>query len=135
MSAIFKPTTRASLLMLSQIEEREVNFSHGEIDWPLHPVVKPTIPIRYGLLSLHGLSCFVGEGMQESRVEGLVFHDLRGTAVMRLAFAGSTDPEIAANSGHSLRRATAFLDAHYLSRDPQFRLSAIRKLEAHKNGT
>lgn len=72
---------------------------------------------------------------KKAGVEGLTFHDLRGTAVTRLAIAGCTVPEIAAISGHSLKQVTAILDAHYLSRDSQLGLSAIRKLEAHKNGT
>lgn len=72
---------------------------------------------------------------KKAGVEGLTFHDLRGTAVTRLAIAGCTVPEIAAIGGHSLKQVTAILDAHYLSRDSQLGLSAIRKLEAHKNGT
>ena len=44
----------------------------------------------------------------------LHFHDLRGTAVTRLALAGCTVPEIAAITGHSLKDVEAILDAHYL---------------------
>jgi integrase len=66
-------------------------------------------------------------------VVGLTFHDLRGTAVTRLAVAGCTEAEIAAISGHSLRSVHAILDAHYLSRDPALGESAIRKLEKRTN--
>jgi integrase len=59
----------------------------------------------------------------------LTFHDLRGTAVTRLAIAGCTEAEIAAITGHSLRDVGAILDAHYLHRDPALAESAIRKLE------
>jgi integrase len=62
-------------------------------------------------------------------VTGLTFHDLRGTAVTRLALAGCTEPEIAAITGHSLRDVGAILDTHYLHRDPALAQSAIRKLE------
>lgn len=62
-------------------------------------------------------------------VEGLTFHDLRGTAVTRLALAGCSVPEIATITGHSLRDVGVILDSHYLSRDPAMAASAIRKLE------
>jgi integrase len=63
-------------------------------------------------------------------VVGVTFHDLRGTAVTRFALAGSTEAEIAYNTGHSLRDVRAVLDRHYLHRDPALGESAIRKLEA-----
>jgi integrase len=62
-------------------------------------------------------------------IVGLTFHDLRGTAVTRLALAGCTEAEIAAITGHSLRDVAAVLDAHYLHRDPALAENAIRKLE------
>jgi integrase len=62
-------------------------------------------------------------------VVGLTFHDLRGTAVTRLALVECTEPEIAAITGLSLRDVGAILDAHYLHRDPALAESAIRKLE------
>lgn len=62
-------------------------------------------------------------------IAGLTFHDLRGSAVCRLAMAGATVPEIATVTGHSLRDVEAILDAHYLGRDVQLAESAIRKLE------
>jgi len=65
-------------------------------------------------------------------VEGLTFHDLRGTAVTRLAIAGCEVPEIAAITGHKLSKVAAILDSHYLSRDSALGASAIRKLEAHE---
>lgn len=63
-------------------------------------------------------------------VIGVTFHDLRGTAVTRLAIAGCTVPEIAAITGHSLKDAEAIL-SHYLKRDQALAESAIRKLEGH----
>jgi integrase len=60
---------------------------------------------------------------------GGAFHDLRGTAVTRLALAGATVPEIAALTGHSLADVRTILDSNYLHRDPELGLSAIRKLE------
>ena len=62
-------------------------------------------------------------------VVGVTFHDLRGTAVTRLAIAGCTEAEIATITGHSLRSVRAVLDTNYLARDPALAASAIRKLE------
>jgi integrase len=62
-------------------------------------------------------------------VRGVTFHDLRGTAVTRLAIAGASNPEIATFTGLSLKSVQAILDAHYLHRDPALAESAIRKLE------
>jgi integrase len=64
---------------------------------------------------------------------GLTFHDLRGTAVTRLAIAGATEPEIATITGHSLRSVRAILDTHYLARDQALAESAIAKLEQRTN--
>jgi integrase len=65
----------------------------------------------------------------KSGVTGLTFHDLRGTAVTRLAVAGATVPEIAAITGHSLKEVGSILDTHYMHRDPALGEAAIRKLE------
>jgi hypothetical protein len=60
---------------------------------------------------------------------GLTFHDLRGTAVVRLAIAGATVPQIATFTCHSLKDVEAILDAHYLGRDIQLAEAAVLKLE------
>lgn len=62
-------------------------------------------------------------------VVGVTFHDLRGTAVTRLALAECSEAEIATITGHSLRDVGAILDSHYLKRDGGLGESAIRKLE------
>jgi integrase len=62
-------------------------------------------------------------------VRGVTFHDLRGTAVTRLALVGATEAEIGNITGHSLRDVHAILDRHYLARDPALGENAIRKLE------
>jgi integrase len=61
--------------------------------------------------------------------DGLTFHDLRGSAVTRLAEAGCEVPEIATITGHSLADVEAILDAHYLGRTTKLALSAVAKLE------
>jgi integrase len=70
-----------------------------------------------------------GKACKAAGVVGVTFHDLRGTAVTRLAMAGCTEAEIATITGHSLRDVRAILDMHYLARDPALGESAIRKLE------
>ena len=47
----------------------------------------------------------------------LHFHDLRGSAVVRLAIAGAAVPEIATFAGHGLKDVEVVLDKHYLGRD------------------
>jgi integrase len=70
-----------------------------------------------------------GKACKRAGIVGVTFHDLRGTAVTRLAVAECTEAEIATITGHSLQSVRAILDAHYLARDPALGESAIRKLE------
>jgi integrase len=74
-------------------------------------------------------------GRVAASMGGLTFHDLRGTAVTRLAQAGCSVPEIAAITGHALKEVETILDGHYLSRDSGLAVSAIAKLEKHTAGT
>ena len=64
-----------------------------------------------------------------AEVSGVTFHDLRGTAVLRLFLAGGTEAEIATITGHSLRDVRSILDSHYFCRDVALAQSAITKLE------
>ncbi|MGQ7794190.1 tyrosine-type recombinase/integrase [Faunimonas sp. B44] len=72
---------------------------------------------------------------RRSGLSGITFHDLRGTAVTRLALAGCSEAEIATITGHSLRDVGAILDSHYLKRDLGLATSAMRKREAHETAT
>jgi integrase len=71
-----------------------------------------------------------GKACDRAGINGLTFHDLRGTAVVRLAIAGASVPQIAAVTGHSLKDVEAILDAHYRGRDIQLAEAAVLKLEA-----
>jgi integrase len=62
--------------------------------------------------------------------DDLHFHDLRGTAVTRLALAGCTVPQIAAITGHSPRDVDEILKAHYLGGQAELADQAIVKLVA-----
>jgi integrase len=70
-----------------------------------------------------------GKACKAAGVAGVTFHDLRGTAVTRLALVGCTEAEIASITGHSLRDICSILDSNYLHRDPALADNAIRKLE------
>jgi integrase len=60
--------------------------------------------------------------------DGLTFHDLRGTAITRLADAGCSPAEIAAISGHSQRSIAQVLDSYQARTSAQSQV-AIMKLE------
>jgi len=68
------------------------------------------------------------QACQKAKIKDLHFHDLRGTAVTRLAEAECTHLEIASITGHSLRDVTASLDK-YPARTDKIALAAIAKLE------
>jgi integrase len=64
----------------------------------------------------------------------LQYRDLRRTAVVRLAEAGCSIPEIAAITGHSLRTATQIQET-YLPRNTVMAKHAIARLEEHRART
>jgi integrase len=66
---------------------------------------------------------------ERAGVKGLTFHDLRGTAVSRLASAGATEMEIAAITGHAVSNVRSIMDKFYFNRDPAMAVSAVQKLE------
>jgi integrase len=70
-----------------------------------------------------------GKSCDSAGITDVTFHDLRGTAVVRLAIAGASVPQIAAATGHSLKDVEAILDARYLG-DIQLAEAAMLKLEA-----
>jgi len=80
-----------------------------------------------------GFKTSFGKARDAAGLQGLTFHDLRGTAVVRLARAGCTVPEICSITGHSLKAAGDILDRHYLSADQAVSLNAIRRLEQDRN--
>lgn len=75
----------------------------------------------------------LAQGLCRRRRRRLAIHDLRGTAVTRLAVAGCTEAEIAAITGDGLRDVGAILGAHNLHHDPALAESVIRKLEQGTN--
>jgi integrase len=80
-----------------------------------------------------GFKTSFGKAKDAAQIEGVAFHDLRGTAVVRLARAGCTIPEIVSITGHSIKAATEILGQHYLGADQRVSESAIAKLEQDRN--
>lgn len=76
-----------------------------------------------------------GKACAKAKIKGLTFHDLRGTAVTRLALAGCTVQEIAAITGHALSDAQAILDAHYLGGRIELAETAMTKLVSAYGGS
>lgn len=76
-----------------------------------------------------GFSASWRKACASAGVVGLTFHDLRGTAVTRLALAGASEAQIATVTGHALRDVGRILDAHYMKRDVRLAEEGIRKLE------
>lgn len=73
-----------------------------------------------------------GKATARAGIEGLTFHDLRGTAVVRLARAGCNLVEIYSITGHKPSDAQAILTEHYLPQDDEVAANAIAKLNAYQ---
>lgn len=72
--------------------------------------------------------------MRAAGVEGVRFQDLRRTAIVRLAEAGCTVPEIAAISGHRIDDCQRILEV-YLPHTRRLAESALAKLVRNETGT
>jgi len=75
----------------------------------------------------HFINCWT-RAMEAAGIEGLHFHDLRGTCVTRLTEAGCTVQEVAAITGHKLATAHQIIQK-YLARTAPVAHQAIAKLE------
>lgn len=73
-----------------------------------------------------------GKATARAGIEGLTFHDLRGTAVVALARAGCNVVEIYSITGHKPSDTQAILTAHYLPQDGEVAANAITKLNTYK---
>jgi integrase len=117
---------------------------------PLKAVLDAAAKVKTGPIILHSAAgrpwtsasfkSAWGRACIDIGIKDITFHDLRGTAVTRLALAECTEIEIASITGHTLHEVNRILDAHYLHRDPKLAENAIRKLEekrgyAHGSGT
>lgn len=71
-----------------------------------------------------------GKACKRAGIAGVTFHDLRGTAITRLAMVGATSHEISGVTGHSIHDVEAMLDRHYMGQRAALGDKAMRKLEA-----
>ena len=77
------------------------------------------------------LSQRFGQESDKAGIEGLHFHDLRGTAVTRLSEAGCTPQEIRAITGHSVASIHCIIE-RYCAHTDALAGAAIHKLEKHR---
>jgi hypothetical protein len=87
----------------------------------------PWVESRDG--TFNGFGASFQKARKVAQITGVTFHDLRGTAVTRLVIAGCSLPQVCEITGHTHAEANAILKAHYLARDPQIAMAAIRKVE------
>lgn len=66
-----------------------------------------------------------GKARTKAGIADLTFHDIRGSAVRRLAITGWAEADIASPTRHSTKEISAILDAH----DMRLAESAIHKRE------
>ncbi len=76
-----------------------------------------------------------GKACERAGIDDVAFHDIRGTAVTRLAKAGCSVAEIASLTGHSLKDAQDILDVHYLGGRLELAEAAMAKLEEKEGRT
>jgi integrase len=76
-----------------------------------------------------GFKTSFGKSKAKAEIVNRTFHDLRGTAVTRLALSGCSVPEIAAITGHSLKDVEVILEKHYLGGRLELAEAAALKLE------
>jgi len=97
---------------------------------PFHHILCVFLIGKYLPWTEDGFRTSWGKAFEKTNLGDLHFHDLRGTAVTRLAPSNCTVPEIASITGHAMETVQAILDAHYLSGRLELAESAIKKLNA-----
>src|ERR1019366_2665955 len=128
------PTTAATFAYANPRRARRVPLPVGE---PLRILLDRTArrspmiltTIRGKPWTSDGFRTSWAKACKKAGITGLTFHDLRGSAVVRLALVDATVPQIATFTGHGLRDVEAILDAHYLGRDVKLAEIAVMKLE------
>lgn len=70
-----------------------------------------------------------GKALEKAKIDGLTFHDLRGTFITNARRTGSSIEDIAATSGHKIADVRSILEKHYLADDHAASDAVILKLE------
>ena len=66
-----------------------------------------------------GFKTSFGKAQDRAGVEGVTFHDLRGTFITERRREGSTAEQIASISGHTIAEVNSVLERHYLAADQE----------------
>jgi integrase len=70
-----------------------------------------------------------GKECDRLKIEGVTFHDLRGTFITDRRREGSTTEQIASITGHSIAEVGRVLEKHYLATDQQTSDAVILRME------
>jgi integrase len=70
-----------------------------------------------------------GKECAKLHIEGVTFHDLRGTFITNRRREGSTTEQIASITGHSIAEVGRVLEKHYLANDQQTSDAVIMRME------
>jgi len=68
-------------------------------------------------------------------IDGVTFHDLRGTFITERKREGSTAEQIAGVTGHSISEINTVLERHYLADDQQASDAVILRMEKNTSRT
>lgn len=79
--------------------------------------------------SKDGFKTSWGKECSRLNIEGVTFHDLRGTFITDRRREGSTTEQIASITGHSIAEVGRVLEKHYLANDQQTSDAVILRME------
>jgi integrase len=79
--------------------------------------------------SKDGFKTSWGKECDRLKIEGVTFHDLRGTFITERRREGSTTEQIASITGHSISEVGRVLEKHYLATDQQTSDAVILRME------
>lgn len=132
-------------LLWSQIDDKWINVVQNKTGKAVAIAIGPTLSAELARAPRRGIVVIASRRSMRysesgfdhafrkvtaaANLNGFTFLDLRRTAVVRMAEAGATIPEIASITGHSIEETTRILDTYWVSTKAQSQ-SAINKLEA-----
>ncbi|MGX9120288.1 tyrosine-type recombinase/integrase [Mesorhizobium sp. BHbsci] len=76
-----------------------------------------------------------GKECARLKIDGVTFHDLRGTFITERKREGSTAEQIAGVTGHSISEINSVLERHYLADDQQASDAVILRMERNTKRT
>lgn len=79
--------------------------------------------------STDGFKTSWGKLQKKYGIEGVTFHDLRGTFITKARREGSNASQIATVSGHAISEVRSVLEAHYLAEDQEVSDAVILRMK------